>query len=57
MKFDDLKEYGSEAGVRAHGKLKTQGKEYVVEEGDIILFKVRQPTFTPLIQYIYKFLP
>ena len=28
MSYDDLKEYGSEAAVKAAGKLKQQGKTY-----------------------------
>ena len=39
MKFEDLKENGSEANVKAAGKYRQQGKQYVVEDGDIILFK------------------
>lgn len=39
MKFDDLKEHGSENAVKAAGKYRQQGKQYVVEDGDIILFK------------------
>merc|ERR1712071_133969 len=39
MKFDDLKEEGTEATVKAAGKYRQQGKLYVVEDGDIILFK------------------
>jgi len=39
MKFNDLKEEGSEAAVKAAGKYRQQGKLYVVEDGDIILFK------------------
>lgn len=39
MKFDDFKELGSEAAVKAAGKYKQNGKEYVVEDGDIIFFK------------------
>ncbi|KAH7427405.1 hypothetical protein KP509_10G043200 [Ceratopteris richardii] len=39
MKFDDLKEMGSEAAVKAAGKYKQEGKTYVVQDGDIILFK------------------
>lgn len=39
MKFDDYKEHGSEAAVKAAGKYRQQGKNYVVEDGDIILFK------------------
>ncbi|KAJ7541242.1 hypothetical protein O6H91_10G051000 [Diphasiastrum complanatum] len=39
MKFDDLKELGTEAAVKAAGKYKQEGKNYVVQDGDIILFK------------------
>lgn len=34
-----LKEEGDEAGVKAKGKVMTKGKEYVVEDGDILLSK------------------
>ena len=34
-----LKEEGDEASVKAKGKIMTKGKEYVVEDGDIILIK------------------
>merc|ERR1711872_561170 len=39
MKFADFKEAGSENAVKAAGKYKQNGKEYVVEDGDIIFFK------------------
>ncbi|XP_024982382.1 obg-like ATPase 1 isoform X2 [Cynara cardunculus var. scolymus] len=39
MKFDDLKDLGSEAAVKAAGKYKQEGKTYVVQDGDIIFFK------------------
>ena len=37
--FSLLKEYGDEGGVKAAGKIGTRGKEYVVEDGDILLIK------------------
>lgn len=37
--FELLKEYGDEASVKAAGKVMTKGKDYVVEDGDIILIK------------------
>ncbi|RDA89487.1 hypothetical protein CP533_3304 [Ophiocordyceps camponoti-saundersi (nom. inval.)] len=37
--FDSLKELGDEAEVKAKGKMMTKGKEYVVEDGDILLIK------------------
>jgi len=36
MAFDDFKHYGSEAEVKKAGKFKTQGKLYVVHDGDIL---------------------
>lgn len=37
--FNTLKELGDEAEVKAKGKVMTKGKDYVVEDGDIILIK------------------
>jgi len=39
MKYVDYKELGSEAACKAGGKHLQKGKEYVVEDGDIIFFK------------------
>lgn len=39
MKFEDFKEEGSESGVKAAGKYRQQGRNYVVDDGDIIFFK------------------
>lgn len=39
MKFEDFKEHGSEAAAKAAGKYKQEGKNYVVNDGDIIFFK------------------
>lgn len=39
MHFEDFKAEGSEAAVRAAGKYRQQGRNYVVEDGDIIFFK------------------
>lgn len=39
MNYTDLKELGSEAAVKAGGKYTQKGKEYVVQDGDIIYFK------------------
>jgi obg-like ATPase 1 len=44
MRFDDLKELGSEAAVKAAGKYLMKGKDYVVNDGDIIYFKAGQVT-------------
>lgn len=39
MHFLDFKEEGSEAGAKAAGKYRQQGRNYTVEDGDIIFFK------------------
>jgi len=38
IKYDDYLKYGSEAACRAAGRLYTEGKDYVVEDGDIMHF-------------------
>lgn len=37
--FDDLVQYKSEAAVKEAGKLRLEGKEYVVKDGDILHFR------------------
>lgn len=37
--YTTLREYGDEATVKAAGKIMTKGKDYVVEDGDILLIK------------------
>ncbi|MEO8605284.1 MAG: DUF933 domain-containing protein [bacterium] len=37
--FDDFVRYGSDAKCREAGKLRLEGKEYVVQDGDIIHFR------------------
>ena len=39
IKFVDYTELGSELKVKEAGKLKTEGKEYIVVDGDVINFK------------------
>jgi ribosome-binding ATPase YchF (GTP1/OBG family) len=36
---DDLFKYGSEQAVKEKGLLRSEGKEYVVKDGDILFFK------------------
>jgi GTP-binding protein YchF len=36
--IDDLDKYGSETAIKAAGKLRMEGKEYVVQDGDIMHF-------------------
>ena len=37
--YDDIKELGSEKAVREAGKLRTEGKTYVMQDGDVVEFK------------------
>ncbi|KAK7051028.1 hypothetical protein VNI00_005140 [Paramarasmius palmivorus] len=39
MSYEDLKEHGSEAAVKAAGKLRQQGKPYEMVDGDIAYWK------------------
>ena len=39
IKYEDYIKYGSEAAVREAGKLSVEGKEYVVQDGDIMHFR------------------
>jgi hypothetical protein len=39
ISFNDLKSLGSEKAVRAAGKVRLEGKEYVVRDGDVINFR------------------
>lgn len=37
--FDDLVKYKNENAVKEAGKLRLEGKEYIVQDGDIIHFR------------------
>jgi ribosome-binding ATPase len=39
IKYEDYIKYGSEAAVREAGKLGIEGKEYIVQDGDIMHFR------------------
>ena len=39
IKYDDYIAYGSEAAVKEAGKMSVEGKEYVVQDGDIMHFR------------------
>lgn len=39
MSFDDLKECGSELKVKEAGKMRLEGKEYLMQDGDIVYFR------------------
>lgn len=37
--IDDLRQYGDEAGIKAAGKYRVEGKDYIVQDGDVLFFK------------------
>jgi ribosome-binding ATPase YchF (GTP1/OBG family) len=37
--FEDFVKQGGEAGAREAGKLRSEGKDYVVQDGDVMLFR------------------
>ena len=39
MKYNDFTTLGSESAVKEAGKFKVEGKEYVVEDGDVMHFR------------------
>ena len=39
IKYDDYINYGSEAAVKEAGKMSVEGKEYIVQDGDIMHFR------------------
>ena len=39
MSFDELVEYGSEKDVKEHGKMRLEGKDYLMQDGDICYFR------------------
>ena len=39
IKYEDYVEFGSESACKEAGKLSVEGKEYVVENGDVMHFR------------------
>ena len=39
MSYEDFVECGSEVEAKNQGKLRSEGKKYIVQEGDVILFR------------------
>ena len=37
--YKDYVEYGGEAGAKEAGKMRSEGKEYIVQDGDVMLFR------------------
>lgn len=44
MRYDELHELGSEVAVKAAGKYRQEGKNYTVNDGDVIFFKFNVTT-------------
>ncbi|MEO0465372.1 MAG: redox-regulated ATPase YchF [Pseudomonadota bacterium] len=39
ISFDDYVEHGGESGAKEAGKMRAEGKEYIVRDGDVMLFR------------------
>ena len=39
MSYSDLEEYGTEKQVKEAGKLRLEGKDYIMQDGDICYFR------------------
>jgi ribosome-binding ATPase YchF (GTP1/OBG family) len=39
ISYDDYLELGGEAGAKKAGKLRVEGKEYIVQDGDVMHFR------------------
>ena len=39
ISYDDYLSFGGEAGARDAGKLRSEGKDYIVQDGDVMLFR------------------
>ncbi len=39
MSYEDLKQYGNEKAVKEAGKMRLEGKEYIMQDGDICYFR------------------
>ena len=44
VSYDDLLEYGSVAEARAHGRVRMEGKDYVMADGDVVEFRTGIPS-------------
>jgi ribosome-binding ATPase YchF (GTP1/OBG family) len=39
VSYDDLKEHGSMTSAKEAGRVRLEGKEYIVKDGDVMLFR------------------
>ena len=37
--YEDFMKYGSEKALKEAGKLRVEGKEYVMQDGDVVFFR------------------
>jgi len=37
--FDELEQFGDEKALKAAGKIRLEGKDYIVQDGDVIKFR------------------
>ncbi|MDR1581944.1 MAG: redox-regulated ATPase YchF [Prevotellaceae bacterium] len=42
IRYEDFIEYGSEAACREAGKMSVEGKDYIVQDGDVMHFRIGQ---------------
>ncbi|EMO27273.1 PF06071 domain protein [Leptospira interrogans serovar Bataviae str. HAI135] len=40
MSYEDLNRAGTQTKVKEEGKLRIEGKEYIVQDGDVIYFRI-----------------
>ena len=40
VSFDDFQKYGSFEKAKENGKLRLEGKDYLVKDGDVLFFRV-----------------
>ena len=53
VSFDDLMREGSMVAAKEKGLVRSEGKEYIMQDGDIVLFKFNVPLLTRL-PYIFN---
>ena len=58
VNYQDLLDCGSYAGAREKGLVRMEGKEYVVQDGDVILFRfnVKMIWICPFVSHIWEFI-
>ena len=37
--YEDLLEYKSEVALKEHGKIRLEGKDYIMKDGDVVFFR------------------